>query len=146
MEPVASHGREATASDGVAGPWLLVVCSLEPWGMVQRRMQLMVRELMDLDPTVSVVFVEPAVDVPYALAHGDVTGAFRKPGASSERRPSCVPGNGCPGCSARSPTGPWPARSAGPFAGWASATPCCGSTTRCTPSLVGTTAGRRSTT
>jgi len=85
MDPVASRDDETAATGTTGGPWLLVVCSLEPWGTVQRRMQLMVRELMDLDPTVSVIYVEPAIDVPYALAHGDVSGALRRPPASMPR-------------------------------------------------------------
>jgi glycosyltransferase involved in cell wall biosynthesis len=48
-------------------------------------MQLMVGELLELDSSVSVIYVEPAVDVAYSLAHGDFAGAFRGPGASSER-------------------------------------------------------------
>jgi glycosyltransferase involved in cell wall biosynthesis/GT2 family glycosyltransferase len=40
----------------------LVVCSLEPWDEVWRRNQFLVRELLDADPDLRVLFVEPAFD------------------------------------------------------------------------------------
>jgi len=49
----------------------VVVCSLERRGPVQRRMQLLVDELMALDPAMDVLYVEPALDVIHALAAGD---------------------------------------------------------------------------
>ena len=41
----------------------LVVISLEPWDDVWRRNQLLVRELLQLDPHLEVLFVEPPLDV-----------------------------------------------------------------------------------
>ena len=41
----------------------LVVLSLEPWDDVWRRNQLLVRELLQLDPHLEVLFVEPPLDV-----------------------------------------------------------------------------------
>ncbi len=41
----------------------LVVCSLESWDDVWRRNQFLVRELLALDPALSVLFVEPPLDV-----------------------------------------------------------------------------------
>ncbi|HEY5252071.1 MAG TPA: glycosyltransferase [Acidimicrobiales bacterium] len=47
----------------------MVVCSLEPWGEVRRRIQLLVRLLVEDDPALTVLYVEPPVDVPRALRH-----------------------------------------------------------------------------
>jgi teichuronic acid biosynthesis glycosyltransferase TuaH len=54
----------------------LVVCSLEPWGEVRRRIRILVDEIVDLDPHLEVLFVCPPTDVPYQLRHGkrDETG------------------------------------------------------------------------
>jgi glycosyltransferase involved in cell wall biosynthesis len=52
----------------------LVVCSLEPWGEVKRRMRLLVDEIVDLDPSIRVLYVAPAVDIPHHLRHGEVAG------------------------------------------------------------------------
>jgi len=49
-----------------------VVCSLERRGPVRRRIQLLVDELLALDPAMEVLYVEPALDVVHALAAGDV--------------------------------------------------------------------------
>ncbi|HET8931540.1 MAG TPA: glycosyltransferase, partial [Acidimicrobiales bacterium] len=49
----------ATAATGKS----LVVCSLEAWDDVWRRNQFFVRELLELDPDLRVLFVEPAYDV-----------------------------------------------------------------------------------
>lgn len=49
----------ATAAPGKG----LVVCSLEAWDEVWRRNQFFVRELLELDPDLRVLFVEPAFDV-----------------------------------------------------------------------------------
>ncbi len=46
------------------------MCSLEAWDEVWRRNQFLVDGLLRSDPALSVLFVEPAVDVPYELAHG----------------------------------------------------------------------------
>ncbi len=55
----------------------LVVCSLEPWGEVRRRIRILVDELVELDPALHVLFVSPAIDVPHELRSrrlADVTG------------------------------------------------------------------------
>lgn len=52
--------------------WLLVVCSLEAWDEVERRLQLMVRTVLALRPEVHVLFVEPALDVPHQVRRGEV--------------------------------------------------------------------------
>lgn len=41
----------------------LVVCSLEPWDEVWRRNQFLVRELLDLYPSLEVLFVDPPLDL-----------------------------------------------------------------------------------
>ena len=46
------------------------MCSLEAWDEVWRRNQFLVDGLLRSDPGLSVLFVEPAVDVPYEFAHG----------------------------------------------------------------------------
>lgn len=48
----------------------LVVCSLEGWGTVRRRIRILVDELVDRDPSIRVLYVAPAVDVPFELRHG----------------------------------------------------------------------------
>jgi glycosyltransferase involved in cell wall biosynthesis len=48
----------------------LIVCSLEEWGTVRRRMRIMVDELVEADPGLQVLYVGPAVDVPHAVVHG----------------------------------------------------------------------------
>ncbi len=45
----------------------VVVCSLETWGTVRRRIRIMVDELVEADPTLQVLYVAPPVDVPYEL-------------------------------------------------------------------------------
>lgn len=47
----------------------LVVCSLEPWDEIWRRNQFLVDALLRRLPALRVLFVEPAVDLPYELAH-----------------------------------------------------------------------------
>jgi glycosyltransferase involved in cell wall biosynthesis len=46
-----------------------VVCSLEAWDEVWRRNQFLVDGVLRSDPRLSVLFAEPAVDVPYEFAH-----------------------------------------------------------------------------
>lgn len=46
----------------------LVVCSLEPWDEVWRRNQFLVSGLLDRDPRLRVLFVEPAIDPLHELA------------------------------------------------------------------------------
>jgi len=48
----------------------LVVCSLEEWGPVRRRIRILVDELVTMDPSVRVLYVAPPRDVPFDLAHG----------------------------------------------------------------------------
>ncbi len=55
----------------------MVVCSLEPTGPTRRRIQILVDELVALDPSLRVLFVEPAVDVPQRLARRQVAGLGR---------------------------------------------------------------------
>ena len=56
----------------------LVVCSLEEWGTVRRRIRILVDELVDRDPHLRVLYVAPAVDIPFELRHGR-TAALRRP-------------------------------------------------------------------
>jgi glycosyltransferase involved in cell wall biosynthesis len=51
----------------------LVVCSLEDWGTVRRRIRILVDELVDMDPLLEVLYVAPAVDVPYELRKRSLT-------------------------------------------------------------------------
>ncbi|MGD0881680.1 MAG: glycosyltransferase [Acidimicrobiales bacterium] len=55
----------------------IVVCSLEEWGAVRRRMRIMVDELVDMDPSLRVLYVAPAVDIPFELRNGRVAGISR---------------------------------------------------------------------
>jgi len=48
----------------------LVVCSLEGWGDVRRRIRILVDELVGLEQTLRVLYVAPAIDVPYELRRG----------------------------------------------------------------------------
>jgi glycosyltransferase involved in cell wall biosynthesis len=48
----------------------LVVCSLEPWSDVRRRIRILVDELIELDPTLEVLFVAPSIDIPHQLRTG----------------------------------------------------------------------------
>ena len=55
----------------------LVVCSLEEWGTVRRRIRILVDELVDRDPSLRALYVAPAVDVPFELRHGRLNGFVR---------------------------------------------------------------------
>ncbi len=48
----------------------LVVCSLESWSEVRRRIRILVDELVELDPSLEVLFVSPALDVLHELRNG----------------------------------------------------------------------------
>ena len=48
-------------------PHELVVCSLEHWTPVRRRIQLLLDELLAMAPAMRVLYVEPALDVPHVL-------------------------------------------------------------------------------
>jgi teichuronic acid biosynthesis glycosyltransferase TuaH len=52
----------------------LVVCSLESWSEVRRRIRILVDELVELDPSLEVLFVSPAVDILHELRNGRGTG------------------------------------------------------------------------
>ncbi len=52
----------------------LVVCSLEPWGDVRRRLRILVDEIVDMEPQLEVLFVAPATDIPHRLRQGDLSG------------------------------------------------------------------------
>jgi teichuronic acid biosynthesis glycosyltransferase TuaH len=45
----------------------VVVCSLEPWGQVRRRMRILVDEIVELQPSLEVLYVAPPLDVPHQL-------------------------------------------------------------------------------
>jgi teichuronic acid biosynthesis glycosyltransferase TuaH len=51
-------------------PTSVVVCSLEPWSEVRRRIRILVDELVGLDPSLRVLYVAPAHDVLHELRHG----------------------------------------------------------------------------
>jgi teichuronic acid biosynthesis glycosyltransferase TuaH len=63
-----------TATPREAGATALVVCSLEPWGEVRRRMRILVDELVGLDPRLQVLYVTPAFDVVHQLRQGSLHG------------------------------------------------------------------------
>ncbi len=65
----------AVATDRGAEAVSLVVCSLEPWSEVRRRIRILVDELVELDPELEVLFVAPAVDIPHQLRTGRLAGA-----------------------------------------------------------------------
>ena len=48
----------------------LVVCSLEEWGTVRRRIRILVDELVGRDPLLEVLYVAPAVDISHELRRG----------------------------------------------------------------------------
>ncbi len=56
-------------ADRAPGVPPIVVCSLEPWGEVRRRIQLLVRLMAEEAPERRILYVEPPVDVPQALWH-----------------------------------------------------------------------------
>ncbi len=70
-----SHGNITETTTGrEAGTASLVVLSLEPWGDVRRRMRILVDEIVDLEPTLRVLYVTPATDIPHRLRRCDLTG------------------------------------------------------------------------
>ena len=52
----------------------LVVCSLEPWSTVRRRIRILVDEMVEMDPALHVLYVAPAVDIPHELRQGRIRG------------------------------------------------------------------------
>jgi len=63
----ASAAPQSDASPGAPFDGL-VVCSLEPWDEVWRRNQFLVDALLHRLPALRVLFVEPAVDLPFELS------------------------------------------------------------------------------
>jgi len=59
-----------TVDDQTAPASSLIVCSLERWGTVRRRIRILVDELVAADPGLHVLYVDPAVDIPFELRHG----------------------------------------------------------------------------
>jgi glycosyltransferase involved in cell wall biosynthesis len=57
---------DGPGADGMS----LVVCSLEPWGEVRRRMHILVDEIVDLQPSLHVLYVDPPVDIPHQIRQG----------------------------------------------------------------------------
>jgi glycosyltransferase involved in cell wall biosynthesis len=58
-------------------PTSLVVCSLEEWGTVRRRIRILVDELVAMDPELQVLYVAPAVDIPFEVRSGRLSGITR---------------------------------------------------------------------
>ena len=58
-------------------PTSLVVCSLEEWGTVRRRIRILVDELVGMDPELRVLYVAPAVDIPFEVRSGRLGGITR---------------------------------------------------------------------
>lgn len=65
--------------------WLLVICSLEPWGEVRRRLQLIPEELLNIDPDVRILYVEPALDIPHTLVRRKLAPLMRRTPSSPDR-------------------------------------------------------------
>ena len=59
-----------TVDEETPRPSSLVVCSLERWGTVRRRIRILVDELVEHDAGLQVLYVDPAVDIPFELRHG----------------------------------------------------------------------------
>jgi teichuronic acid biosynthesis glycosyltransferase TuaH len=70
----ASTSTSEAPTERVAGSASMVVCSLEPWGEVRRRLRILVDEIVDLDPTLRVLYVAPSTDIPHRLRHGQLRG------------------------------------------------------------------------
>lgn len=83
----------------------LIVCSLEPWDDVWRRNQFLVNGLLNTDPELRVLFVEPAHDLVGGIVRGTMP-PVRGPHVARERLWTFQP------------TKPLP-RIAGPWADWA---------------------------
>jgi glycosyltransferase involved in cell wall biosynthesis len=73
---IATADQDCTAAVTVGAPseTSLVVCSLEEWSTVRRRIRILVDELVAMDPSVRVLYVAPPRDVPFELAHGRLHG------------------------------------------------------------------------
>ncbi|GAA3621099.1 hypothetical protein GCM10022199_26950 [Marihabitans asiaticum] len=68
MDAVYAHARAAHVRTD--GPDLVIV-SLEPWDRIWRRNQHLISGLLRRDPSLTVLFVEPAVDLLHALRSGN---------------------------------------------------------------------------
>jgi teichuronic acid biosynthesis glycosyltransferase TuaH len=68
--PEAGSAQPGTPAGVAAVATSLVVCSLESWTEVRRRIRILVDELVDLDPSLQVLFVAPSVDVLHELRQG----------------------------------------------------------------------------
>jgi glycosyltransferase involved in cell wall biosynthesis len=69
-----------------------VVCVVEPWGDVKNRTQLLLSELLKLDPSLKVLYVEPPFDLAHAALnrrweHGNPVGRVRDEGVVKVLRP-----------------------------------------------------------
>jgi len=77
VETTATHMHERTVmtpTPKVANS--LIVCSLEPWGSVRRRIRILVDELIDMDPDLHVLYVAPAIDIPFELRKGRLSDLY----------------------------------------------------------------------
>lgn len=78
MATTAEQQRgQATVTASAPAASSLVVCSLEEWGTVRRRIRIMVDELVSMDPALRVLYVTPAVDVPFEIRSGRFAGLAR---------------------------------------------------------------------
>jgi teichuronic acid biosynthesis glycosyltransferase TuaH len=79
--------KTVSTSAKAAGPSTdVLVCSLEPWSQVRRRIQILVGELIDSDVTMRMVYVEPSLDVPLELyKHRPFKLSGRRHGAHQDR-------------------------------------------------------------
>jgi glycosyltransferase involved in cell wall biosynthesis len=73
VPPDAVPSDAVPAHGGVPVRTPVVVCSLETWTEVRRRIRILVDELIDLDPSIEILFVAPAVDVLHQLRQGDLS-------------------------------------------------------------------------
>ena len=74
---ISGERTEMTSEQGSGGV-SLVVCSLEPWTDVRRRMRILVDEMVALDPALHVLYVTPAIDVPHQLRRGETHDLIRR--------------------------------------------------------------------
>jgi len=90
--PRMAPPRPLLADSDDRAPREIVVCSMEPWGDVRRRIQLLLSELLKLDPSLKVLYVEPPLDVAHAAlnrrwVHGNPVGRVRHEGDVKVLRP-----------------------------------------------------------
>jgi teichuronic acid biosynthesis glycosyltransferase TuaH len=82
---VDSRQDEAAVTAVPAVGTSLVVCSLEEWGEVRRRIRILVDEFVAMDPDLTVLYVAPAVDIPYELRRGNFSGWAPKAEQAGDR-------------------------------------------------------------